>query len=175
MGQGDLKSLRTLGELDFNTTSSNPLVRCAEETNPAPCKVCLQAFAVRCVAVFESSRFSRDLGVFYDGSPRIRSAGKMRGRHCESHFPAHCVRNKSSLRGRRGPDRNRSDPMKLRNPQDHPTSPPRRLDRAAQADPGDYRGEDVSPVLSDATGVRQDGGVRGRVDATRSRRRYITY
>ena len=44
-----------------------------------------------------------------------------------------------------------------------------------EATRGKIRGEDVSPVLSDATGVRQDGGERGRVDATRSRRRYITY
>ena len=41
--------------------------------------------------------------------------------------------------------------------------------------PGDQRGEkDVSPVSSDATGVR-DGGGRGRADATLPRRRYITY
>jgi len=45
---------------------------------------------------------------------------------------------------------------------------------AARREPGDDRGEDVSPVLSDATGVRQSGG-RGREDATRPRRRYITH
>ena len=40
---------------------------------------------------------------------------------------------------------------------------------------GESRGEDVSPVSSDATGVRENGGERGREDATRPRRRYITH
>jgi hypothetical protein len=39
---------------------------------------------------------------------------------------------------------------------------------------GDDRGENVSPVSSDATGVRHSGA-RGREDATRSRRRYFIH
>ena len=46
----------------------------------------------------------------------------------------------------------------------------------ARLDPlGDQRGDEhVPPVPSDGTGVR-DGGGRDREDATRPRRRYITY
>jgi hypothetical protein len=51
----------------------------------------------------------------------------------------------------------------------------RRLDRAVQRPTGNSRGDDVSPVSSDATGVRENGGERGREDATRPRRRYLTY
>jgi hypothetical protein len=48
------------------------------------------------------------------------------------------------------------------------------IDRARPDTPGDQRGDEhVPPVPSDATGVR-DGGGRGRADATRPRRRYIT-
>ena len=56
-----------------------------------------------------------------------------------------------------------------------PSSPPRYLEGAIDRDPGEPRGDSVSPVLSDATGVRKERGERGRVDATRSRRRYITH
>jgi hypothetical protein len=48
-------------------------------------------------------------------------------------------------------------------------------DRVPRRTLGGSRGEDVSPVSSDATGVRENGGERGREDATRPRRRYITY
>jgi hypothetical protein len=51
----------------------------------------------------------------------------------------------------------------------------RRIEAARRRSPGEDRGEeDVSPVPSDATGVR-NGDRRGREDATRPRRRYITY
>jgi hypothetical protein len=65
--------------------------------------------------------------------------------------------------------------MRPANPELHPNSPVRRANRVIQRPPGDARGEDVSPVSSDATGVRENGGGRGREDATRPRRRYITY
>ena len=48
-------------------------------------------------------------------------------------------------------------------------------ERVPQRTSGDSHGDDVSPVSSDATGVRENGGERGREDATRPRRRYITY
>ena len=64
--------------------------------------------------------------------------------------------------------------MKPPNPDFRDTPPPRREESAVDGDPGEQRGEDVSPVHSDATGVRQNGA-RGRVDATRPRRRYITH
>ena len=60
------------------------------------------------------------------------------------------------------------------NPDFRTTPSPRLSERALRGDPGEQRGEDVSPVPSDATGVRKDGA-RGRVDATRPRRRYITH
>jgi hypothetical protein len=51
----------------------------------------------------------------------------------------------------------------------------RGIEPARRRNPGEDRGEDdVSPVPSDATGVRS-GDWRGREDATRPRRRYITY
>jgi hypothetical protein len=54
-------------------------------------------------------------------------------------------------------------------------SPAGRTDPGQRRDPGDPRGDkDVSPVSSDATGVRQRDAW-GREDATRPRRRYITY
>src|SRR5262245_2756202 len=64
--------------------------------------------------------------------------------------------------------------MRPPNPDFRPTPPPGRPAGAVRSETGDERGEDVSPVPSDATGVRY-GGVRGREDATRSRRRYITH
>jgi hypothetical protein len=67
-----------------------------------------------------------------------------------------------------------ADPMSSPTLQLRPTQRPGRVDRAAMDGTGDERGEDVSPVHSDAIGVRQSGG-RGREDATRSRRRFITH
>jgi hypothetical protein len=65
--------------------------------------------------------------------------------------------------------------MNSPNPDFRSTPPVLHEGRAAQhVVKGDDRGENVSPVPSDATGVRQ-GGARGRVDATRSRRRYLTH
>jgi hypothetical protein len=52
--------------------------------------------------------------------------------------------------------------------------PPRRDEKAVRSGPGETRGEDVSPVISDDAGVRQSGA-RDRADANRSRRRYITH
>jgi hypothetical protein len=66
-----------------------------------------------------------------------------------------------------------ADPMESPTLKLRPTPQLGRVDRATRHDTGDYRGEDVSPVLSDATGVR-NSGVRGRADATRPRRRFIT-
>ena len=65
--------------------------------------------------------------------------------------------------------------MRSPNSDFRPTPPPSCDDLAVRRDPGDPRGEDVSPVLSDATGVRQNGDGRGRADATRPRRRYLTH
>jgi hypothetical protein len=66
-------------------------------------------------------------------------------------------------------------PMNSPDPQLEPTAPQRSDDRVAGSGLGDHRGKDVSPVISDATGVRQHGGGRGREDATRPRRRYLTH
>ena len=64
--------------------------------------------------------------------------------------------------------------MNSSNPDFRSTPPVLREGRAALHVKGDDRGENVSPVSSDATGVRH-GGARGREDATRSRRRYFTH
>jgi hypothetical protein len=65
--------------------------------------------------------------------------------------------------------------MPVPNPELQPIPLAPRRDRALRRPAGDQRGDDVSPVSSDATGVRENGGGRGREDATRPRRRYITY
>ena len=57
---------------------------------------------------------------------------------------------------------------------DFRSTPPRPDGRPIKHEKGDDRGESVSPVSSDATGVR-NSGARVREDATRSRRRYITH
>ena len=62
--------------------------------------------------------------------------------------------------------------MRPADPELQPTSSDRRPDRAERRSQGD-KGE--SPLSSDATGVRETGGVRVREDAKRPRRRYITY
>ena len=64
-------------------------------------------------------------------------------------------------------------PMKPSTSDFRATTPPRGDDRGRRGS-AERHDEVVSPVISDATGVR-DGGVRGRVDATRPRRRYITH
>jgi hypothetical protein len=66
--------------------------------------------------------------------------------------------------------------MRPANPELHTTTTAWSTDSALRPPTGDDRGDhDVSPVSSDATGVRENGGGRGREDATRPRRRYITY
>src|SRR3954452_19408781 len=66
--------------------------------------------------------------------------------------------------------------MRPANPELHTTTTVRRTGSAPRRPTGDHRGDqDVSPVSSDATGVRENGGGRGREDATRPPRRYITY
>jgi hypothetical protein len=65
--------------------------------------------------------------------------------------------------------------MPASNPELQPRPYVPRRDRAPRPPAGDARGDDVSPVSSDATGVRENGGERGREDATRPRRRYITH
>ena len=55
------------------------------------------------------------------------------------------------------------------------TLPDERMDPVHRHPTGEPRGDDVHPVSSDATGVRENGGARGREDATRPRRRYITH
>ena len=65
--------------------------------------------------------------------------------------------------------------MRSPNSEFQPSPAARASDREPRRPTGDPRGDDVSPVSSDATGVRENGGERGREDATRPRRRYITY
>ena len=65
--------------------------------------------------------------------------------------------------------------MRSPNSEFQPRSVAQDSDRASQRPAGEPRGEDVSPVSSDATGVRENGGERGREDATRPRRRYVTH
>ena len=65
--------------------------------------------------------------------------------------------------------------MPTRNTELEPAPLAPRRDRARERTEGDSRGDDVPPVSSDATGVRENGGARGREDATRPRRRYITH
>ena len=65
--------------------------------------------------------------------------------------------------------------MRFPQPQLQTTRTAGRIDGARLPGVGDELGDKgVSPVPSDATGVR-DSGVRGREDATRPRRRYITH
>lgn len=65
--------------------------------------------------------------------------------------------------------------MRPADPELQPTSSDRRPDRAERRAQGDQGDKGESPVSSDATGVRETGGVRVREDAKRPRRRYITY
>ena len=114
------------------------------------------------------------LCVGYCSSAReISRTGEARGRALEAHFPANSAGTSRSGAMRAGEIRTDS----MNPPYSELPSPPssRRLDRVLQRPAGDSRGDHVSPVSSDATGVRENGGERGREDATRPRHRYIIH
>jgi hypothetical protein len=143
----------------------------SEETRPCPCSACLQAPS--------SSRGPLRRGLappvrrlLYFGTRNLKNR-EARGRALETHFPANSAG--TSRFGAMRAGEIRTDSMNP--PYSELPSPPssRRLDRVLQRPAGDSRGDDVSPVSSDATGVRENGGERGREDATRPRHRYIIH
>jgi hypothetical protein len=152
-GAGRLRSSR--GAWCTSGSPTTPRIRSSlsvEETRPSPCRACLQASGSARLAP-QAAIPPTSVGYCTATRARFIEPGKQKSSFRDPGFPL--VAQERVADGATTGRRTNCRPMRSPSSDFRATPPPRCDDTAARRDAGDPRGEDVSPVLSDATGVRQ--------------------